>query len=124
MVVEDTPDTAMGLSLGLRRAGALSIEARSSVSQAQKRLVEPPAPDVVLIDNKLMDEATGLELALWMREHPLLHNTLRVSFSGFDPALLSSQFPDDKVYHAMITKPVSLRELIDRLATLLERHRQ
>jgi CheY-like chemotaxis protein len=124
LIVEDTGDTAMGLSLGFRRAGALAIETRSSVAQAQKRLAQEPAPDVVLLDNQLEGDETGIELALWMREQPTLNNTLRISYSAAEKEMLLAQCPDHQVFHVMLTKPLSLVEMIEQIAELVWQHQR
>lgn len=122
-IVEDTAELAFDLSEGLRLAGASSIEIKASMRQAKKRLQQPPAPDVALLDFNLVGSETGLELALWMREQPLLYHTLRISYSGSDSAALRAQLPDDRVYHAIVTKPVPLATLIEHIARVIEANR-
>jgi CheY-like chemotaxis protein len=118
LIVEDTADTAMSLSVGLRRAGAASVELKASVFQARRRLQQPPSPDLVLIDNDLFGKETGMDLAHWMREQPNLTNTLRISFSGSDPELLKNRWSDEQLFHAIISKPTRLESLVEQLASI------
>lgn len=120
LVIEDSAAIAMDLSDGLRRAGARKIELKASAYQARKRLASLPAPDIVLLDNALIGAETGTDLALWMREQPQLQNTLRISYSGSDPAAIRARLPDDQVFHALIVKPLPLAALVQQLALLLQ----
>ncbi len=124
LIVEDTDDTALGLSLGFRRTGALAVETCSTAAQARNRLEQEPWPDVVLVDNRLNGEETGIQLALWMREQPALAGTLRVSYSATDAETIQSRCPDHQVFHAMMTKPVSLAEMTEHLAELVWQHQR
>lgn len=118
VIVEDTAEMALMLSEGLRRAGAISVEIKASARQARKRLVQTPVPDMVLLDNNLTGEETGLDIALWMREQPALAKTLRISYSGSDMNTLRARCPDDSVFHAMLFKPIPLPTLIETLCSL------
>ncbi|NJK81272.1 MAG: response regulator [Chloroflexaceae bacterium] len=119
LVVEDTADVALGLSEGLRRAGALTVEIKASARQARRRLEQEPLPDLVLLDQHITGEETGLDIALWMREQPALQQIVRVSYSGTNPEDLRTRCPDDTVFHALITKPIPIPQLIEKLAALL-----
>lgn len=120
LVVEDMCETALSLSSGLRRAGgAASVEVKASVWQARQRLMVQPVPDMVLLDNVLIGEESGLDLALWMREQPHLQHTIRISYSGSDLTMLQARCPDDTVFHGWIIKPVPLTHLIDQLARFI-----
>ncbi|NJP07364.1 MAG: response regulator [Chloroflexaceae bacterium] len=119
LLVEDAADIALSLSEVFRYAGAAKVEIKASARQARKRLVVDPAPDMVLLDQHIAGGETGVQLALWMREQPGLHQTLRISYSGSDPDELRNQCPDNQVFHAIITKPIPIPHLVEALTNLL-----
>lgn len=123
LIVEDSAEIALGLSEGLRQAGAQRVELKASARQARRRLESDPLPTIILLDNSLVGGETGLDLALWMRTQPRLANLLRVSYSGSDPGQLRAQWPDSQVFHAVIVKPVPLPNLIAQLTDLVQAHK-
>lgn len=122
LVVEDNPATALILTQGLRRSGTHLVEIKASAGQARKRLEEEPVPHLVILDDNLSGTITGTDLALWMRDQPALQDTLRVSYSFADHEYIQARLPDDAVYHDIITKPILLQDLVNRLAALCQQH--
>lgn len=119
LVVEDMADMALSLSEGLRRAGAITVEIKASGRQVRRRLMQPPAPDLVVLDQNIVGEETGMDIAYWMREQEELRHTLRVSYTGTYPELIEARNAEDPVFHAIITKPLPLPMLVEKLAAVV-----
>src|SRR5512145_1652576 len=112
LVVEDTVQTALRTLAWIERMGA-EADVRASVAQAKRRLSEA-AFDLVVIDYQLIGNATGTDLALWMRDQPDLQQILRVSYSGSEPHQILEGVPED-TYHKVIPKTTRARDLIQQL---------
>jgi len=121
LVVEDDPEVALDLCEGLRLAGAARVDIKASARQARSRLMQASLPDVVIVDNDLAHGETGVTFALWLRDYDTAGQTLRVSYSGSEPEVLRESWPDDDVYHLVVTKPVDLHKLAQHIASA---HRQ
>jgi hypothetical protein len=70
------------------------------------------------MDHRLVGNETSLDLALWMRAQPGLQRTVRISSSDTDPATLRQGWPDAQAFHQVVSKPTSLRVLLEHIATL------
>jgi CheY-like chemotaxis protein len=116
LVVEDDPEVELDMCEGLRLAGAAWVDIKASARQARARLMQTNLPDVVIIDNDLAHGETGMSFALWLRDYDTARQTLRVSYSGSEPEVLREAWPDDDVYHLVVTKPVDLRHLAQHIA--------
>jgi CheY-like chemotaxis protein len=127
LVVEDSTETAFALERLFRQYGAFKVELRASVGQALQRMNDPtqPTPDLVVIDNHLVGERKGLELALEMRKQPALQHIKRVSYSSvaeedIRKAAAPHDSPDNPVYHAIVSKPQKTAVLVRHMAELLK----
>jgi response regulator RpfG family c-di-GMP phosphodiesterase len=123
LLIEDSVEMVTNLSAFFRAQGARLVEAQPSALRAKKRLQSPPVPDIVLLDFRLNGSMTGTDLALWMREQPHLAQVLRVSFTAVAREHALRGAPDDRVYHAMLQKPVRLATLVEQMAALLRQPR-
>lgn len=119
LVIEDIAELALDVSDGLRRMGAVAVELKASARQTRNRLQQQPVPDVVLIDHRLVGNETGLDIALWMREQPELRQTMRISYSGTDLATLRANWPDEQVFHRVVSKPAALHILVETIVQAL-----
>lgn len=120
LVVEDVAELALDMSNGLRRMGAAKVELKASARQARKRLLQEPIPDVVLLDHRLVGDETGLDIALWMREQVILHRTARIAYSGTDLATLQASWPDEHVFHGVVSKPAPLEVLVQQIVQAVQ----
>jgi DNA-binding response OmpR family regulator len=116
LIVEDDPEVALDICEGLRLAGAAWVDIKASARQARARLMQTRLPDVVIIDNDLAHHETGVSFALWLRDYDTARQTLCVSYSGSEPEVLREAWPDDNVYHLVVTKPIDLRNLVQHIA--------
>lgn len=118
LIVENEATVALHLSEGLRRAGARTVEIKASAWQARQRLEQPPTPDIAILDYDITGQETGVDVALWMRQQPALQRTRRILYTGSDIELLSRQFPDNHLFHLILSKPLSIITLIEQIAAL------
>lgn len=122
LIVEDDPEVALDMSEGLRLVGAAWVDIKASARQARHRLLQGLLPDVVIIDNDLATHERGVAFALWLRDYDTARQTLRVSYSGSEPETLREMWPDDAVYHLVVTKPIDLFDLAEQIATARQQH--
>ncbi len=118
VLVEDDPHIGMALSSGLRACGAASVQIKASARQIKRLLCDRtrPLPHVVILDNDIVGDESGTDVAHWMCEQPHLADCVRISYSGTDPDALRAALTDPTIYHAMIVKPQPIEALASRIA--------
>ncbi len=55
-----------------------------------------------------------------MREQPELRQTVRISYSGTDLATLRAGWPDEQVFHRVVSKPAALDMLAQEIVVALQ----
>ncbi len=118
MVIEDEPNIALVLDAVLTDRGHQVVTAADGILGLKKLKESKQVPEVVLLD-LLMPNLSGRAVAESIRADQVLCEIPIIIMSGSMPN--SKDFPPEGTYHAYISKPFDLSEVISTVESLINR---
>lgn len=116
LIVEDDGLVAEGLALTLAAAGYAVIGPAAGAAEAQ-RLAQAHLPDLVLMDVRLRNDDSGVDVARWM--HRRFQSSVIFLTASTDPGTLREIDMDHPA--EVLIKPVPPDELLETVRRVLAR---
>ena len=118
LVVDDDPDTILALKIGLINYGFL-VDAFTNPEEALQKFKSNPESYRLVLSGSWMPSISGIQLAEKVKEANPHVRVLILSGSEMIENEFSKVSPSTNVIDGFVQKPVGIKELTDKILSLL-----
>jgi hypothetical protein len=121
LIIDTHPTFAHDSVITLRKYGAIDAEVVRSATQARRRLVSPPVPNVVLLRDPLPGPVSSHDLVCWICGQAHLQRVIRIAFGESIERPLVFQTIGG-TFHARVALTLTPDALAYTIASITRRH--